>query len=75
MRELLKYLSEKTKENRNIVVVIPHGQDGYIQKFLRCLEKNTAITIVNTEILKDDLEFEMKLREKNADVVFFYASQ
>ena len=73
MRELLKYLSEKTKENRNIVVVIPHGQDGYIQKFLRCLEKNTAITIVNTEILKDDLEFEMKLREKNADVVFFYA--
>lgn len=73
MRELLKYLSGKTKENRNIVVVIPHGQDGYIQKFLRCLEKNTAITIVNTEILKDDLEFEMKLREKNADVVFFYA--
>lgn len=73
MRELLKYLSEKTKENRNIVVVIPNGQDGYIQKFLRCLEKNTAITIVNTEILKDDLEFEMKLREKNADVVFFYA--
>lgn len=73
MKELLKYLSGKTEENRNIVVVIPRGHDGYVQKFLCCLEENTAITIVNTEILSDELEFEMKLSEKKADVVFFYA--
>lgn len=74
MKELLKYLSGKTKENRNIVVVIPRGHDGYVQKFLCCLEENMAITIVNTEILRDELEFEMKLREKKADVVFFYVA-
>lgn len=64
MRELLKYLSGKTKEKRNIVVVIPRGHDGYVQKFLCSLEENAAITIVNIEILRDELEFEMKLREK-----------
>ena len=73
MKELLKYLSGKTEENRNIVVVIPRGHDGYVQKFLCCLEENTAITIVNTEILRVELEFEMNLSEKKADVVFFYA--
>lgn len=73
MRELLKYLSGKTKEHRNIVVVIPRGHDGYVQKFLCCLEENTAITIVNTEILNNEQEFEMKLLEKKAEIVFFYA--
>lgn len=73
MRELLKYLSGKTKERRNIVVVIPRGHDGYVQKFLCCLEENTAITIVNTEILNNEQEFEMKLLEKKAEIVFFYA--